>query len=427
MRISQALKQGAGSEVELRGWVYRQRASKNIAFVVLRDSSATIQCVFKKDEVDQSTFEQASGLNVESSVKIKGELKEDERAPEGFEVKAEGIEVAHEADRFPITKEQSTSFLLDKRHLWLRSRKLTNTLKLRSTVIKAARDFFDSNGWYEVQPPVITSSACEGGTTLFDLDYFDEDAYLSQSGQMYAEALIYSLDKVYCLAPSFRAEKSRTPRHLTEYWHLEPEAAWVDHEENMEIQEKMISHIIQKVIDERSSELEKLERDVEVLKKIKTPFPRITYEKALEILNEDKFNLSWGEDLGIKEERFLTKDREKPLIVEKYPLEAKAFYMKSDPEDEDVVLCNDMLAPEGYGEIIGGSERETDNQILIDRLKKEGADLDNYEWYLDLRKYGSVPHSGFGLGIERLIRWIADLDHIRDATAFPRTPRRHSP
>ncbi len=382
---------------------------------------------FKKDEVDQSTFEQASDLNVESSVKIKGELKEDERAPEGFEVKAEGIEVAHEADRFPITKEQSTSFLLDKRHLWLRSRKLTNTLKLRSTVIKAARDFFDSNGWYEVQPPVVTSSACEGGTTLFDLDYFDEDAYLSQSGQMYAEALIYSLDKVYCLAPSFRAEKSRTPRHLTEYWHLEPEAAWVDHKENMEIQEKMISHIIQKVIGERSFELEKLERDIEILKKIKTPFPRITYEKALEILNEDKFNLSWGEDLGIKEERFLTKDREKPLIVEKYPLEAKAFYMKSDPEDEDVVLCNDMLAPEGYGEIIGGSERETDNQILIDRLKKEGADLDNYEWYLDLRKYGSVPHSGFGLGVERLIRWIADLDHIRDAIAFPRTPRRYSP
>ena len=427
MRIREALEKGEGAEVKLRGWVYRQRASKNIAFVVLRDASSTIQCVFKKDNVSEEDFEHASKVNMESSIEVKGTLKEDERAPEGYEVQASEINVVHDAERFPITEEQSTELLLDKRHLWVRSQEITNVMKIRASVIKAAREFFDDRGWFEIQPPLITSSACEGGTTLFEFDYFGDEAYLSQSGQMYAEAMIYSLEKVYCFAPSFRAEKSRTRRHLTEYWHLEPEAAWMNHEENMEVQEEMIAYICNKVAEEREKELKALDRDPEKLKNIETPFERITYTEALEKLNDNGFNLTWGEDFGTKEERFLTKDREQPLIIEKYPLEAKAFYMKTDPDNDKQVLCNDIIAPQGFGEIIGGSERESDNQILIERLKKEGAELDNYEWYLDLRKFGSVPHSGFGLGIERLIRWIADLDHIRDAIPFPRTPRRHSP
>lgn len=427
MRIKQALQAESGAQVELRGWVYRQRASKNVAFVVLRDVSGTIQCVFKQEEVSEADFEAASKVSMESSVKIRGTLVEDERAPTGYEVQADEIEVVGKAERFPITKEQSTEFLLDNRHLWNRSREITNILKVRSTVITSLRQFFDQRGWFEVQPPIITASACEGGTSLFEFDYFGDQAYLSQSGQMYAEALSFSLEKVYCFAPSFRAEKSRTRRHLTEYWHLEPEAVWVEHEQNMKIQEEMIAHVCRQVAEERSEELKKLDRDPQLLKKIEPPFDRITYTEAVDRLNSNNFNLAWGEDFGTKEEKFLTKDRQQPLIIEKYPLEAKAFYMKSDPDNDKQVLCNDMLAPEGFGEIIGGSERETDNEVLIERLKEEGADLDSYEWYLDLRKYGSVPHSGFGLGIERLIRWICDLDHIRDAIPFPRTPRRHAP
>ncbi|MFB6076473.1 MAG: amino acid--tRNA ligase-related protein, partial [Candidatus Aenigmatarchaeota archaeon] len=262
---------------------------------------------------------------------------------------------------------------------------------------------------------------------LFETDYFGDKAYLSQSGQLYLEALIYSLEKVYALTPSFRAEKSRTRRHVMEYWHLEPEAAWVKHEENMEIQEKLLSHACQTIASKHGKELEDLGRSPEMLKKVKPPFDRMSYDKALGILKESGFNLKWGEDFGIKEERYLTNDRETPLIVEKYPLEAKAFYMKEDENNPKVVMCNDVLAPEGFGEIVGASERETKNQVLIDRLNKEGANLDNYGWYLDLRKYGSVPHSGFGVGVERVLRWICDLDHIRDTLPFPRTLNRYYP
>ncbi|MCJ7450212.1 MAG: asparagine--tRNA ligase [Candidatus Nanohaloarchaeota archaeon QJJ-9] len=427
MYIEEAEEKGEGAEVKLRGWVYRERSSNKVAFVRLRDKTGTIQCVFKEDEVEEETFEKAADIRIESSVEIEGTIHEDERAPTGYEVHASNINVIHNAERFPITDDKSTSFLLDKRHLWIRSGKMRNMMKVRETIIDAARNFFKERGWIEVQPPLITASACEGGSTLFNLDYFGEDAYLSQSGQMYAEALTFSLEKVFAFAPSFRAEKSKTKRHVTEYWHLEPEAAWVDHEENMEIQEKLIEHICQKVVEERSEELEALGRDPEVIASVSAPFDRMTYTEAVEKLQEEGFGIEWGDDFGTPEERFLTEDRKEPLTVEKYPVEAKSFYMKSDPEKPEQVLCDDVIAPEGYGEMIGGSERETDNQVLIDRLKEEGADLDHYTWYLDLRKYGSVPHSGFGLGIERLIRWITDMDHIRDTIPFPRTPNRFQP
>lgn len=426
MKISEASEK-EGKKIELKGWIYRHRVGKRNIFIILRDSSGKIQCVFKKGKVGKETFKRASNLKVESSVKIKGKVIKDKRAPGGIEVEGENLEVIHLAKRFPITKDKSTEFLLDVRHLWLRSEKITSVLKIKNEVLKTSRKWLDENGFYEVNPPIITSSACEGGATLFELEYFGEEAYLSQSAQLYLEALIYSLEKVYALTPSFRAEKSRTRRHLMEYWHLEPEAAWVDHEENMKIQEKLISYVCKKVGTTCKDELKKLGRNPKDLENVKPPFKKITYNEALELLKENDFDIEWGEDFRTKEERFLTKDKKIPLIVEKFPLEAKAFYMKENPEDSETVLCNDILAPEGFGEIIGGSERETKNKILIERLKREGANLKDYEWYLDLRKYGSVPHSGFGLGIERLLRWICKLEHIRDAIPFPRTLNRYYP
>ncbi len=415
-----------GEEVELKGWVYRERDSKNIAFIVLRDSTGTIQAVFKKDE-NPGAFQNALDATLESAVKIKGTLKEDERSPVGYEIEGQNLEIVHKAERFPITEDQSTEFLNDVRHLWIRSKDITNMMKVRHTILDAARQYFDITGAYEVHPPIFTPNACEGGTELFEVEYFDEEAYLSQSVQLYLEALIYSLENVYSLTPSFRAEKSRTRRHLTEYWHLEWEGAWQNHEDNMEMQEELIEFIVDKVVEKNPEELEALGRDPETLKQVEVPFPRMTYTEAVEKLQDEGFDIEWGEDLGTKEERHLTEDRKVPLIITEYPMEVKTFYMKPKPDNPDVVLNNDMIAPEGFGEVIGGSERETDVEALEERIKEQGIPLEDYEWYLDLRRYGSIPHSGFGLGVERLVRWICNQDHIRDTIPFPRTLNRYSP
>ncbi len=416
-----------GKKAQIRGWIYRIRSSGGIVFAVVRDASGIIQVTVKKGNVVNEEFEEASKTLIESSVIIEGRVVKDDRAPGGFEIQATKFEIVGKADVFPITKDKSEEFLLDNRHLWLRSRKLTNVMKVKASVLKAAREWFDKNDFYEMTPPLITTNVCEGGGTVFDLDYFGRKAFLSQSAQMYLEALIYSLDKVWSLTPSFRAEKSRTRRHITEYWHLESEEAWVDNEGNMKTQENLISHICKKVAAEREEELKFLGRDIDDLKKIKPPFKRMSYDDASDFLQKKGYDFEWGDDLGAKEEREMTINEKIPLFIINYPKEVKAFYMKENPDDSRTYLCSDLLAPEGHGEIIGGSERETDYNKLLERLKALKVDLKYYQWYLDLRKYGSVPHSGFGLGIERLVTWICKLDHIRDAIPFPRTITRVYP
>ncbi|MDG6220723.1 MAG: asparagine--tRNA ligase [Candidatus Thermoplasmatota archaeon] len=417
-----------GKTVSIRGWIYRTRSGGSIVFSVLRDGTGILQATIKKGNLPDEEFEWAAKTLVESSVSISGLVAEDKRAPGGYELKASSYKMIHLAEVFPITKDQSEEFLLDKRHLWVRSQKLTSVMKVKATILGAAREWFEKEGWIETTPPILSASAGEGGSTVFALKYFGDTAFLAQTAQLHLEALIFSLDKVYSLTPSFRAEKSRTPRHLTEFWHLEGEAAWVDNEGNMDVHEQLISHICQRAAEKNGPELADLGRDPAALAKIKPPFQRITYTEAVDILHSKGMDFTWGDDFGTVEERILTEDMEIPMFVKNYPKSAKAaFYMKENPEDKNTVLCSDLLAPEGYGEIIGASEREVDNGILISRLQEQGADIKNYEWYLDLRRYGSVPHSGFGIGIERIVRWVCKLDHIRDAVPFPRTPSRFYP
>ncbi|RLG17460.1 asparagine--tRNA ligase [Nanoarchaeota archaeon] len=420
MRIKD-LPKHVGERVKVRGWVFRRRELKDKVFLVLRDSTGIVQCVVP------SSLKGVEKARIESSVIVSGSLKKDERAPGGHEIAVEKLKVVGEAEVFPITKDQSVEFLLDVRHLWLRSRKLTAIMKVKDTALRAAREWFHKHGFWEVTPPIIVSGACEGGATLFKFKYFDRTAFLSQSAQLYLEALIYSLEKVYSLTPSFRAEKSRTRRHLAEYWHLEGEAAWVDHEENMRIQEQLVSYMVKKVVKERKEELESLGRDVKILKRVKPPFKRMTYDKAIEILQRRGMEIEWGEDLGADEERELTKDLRKPIFLTNYPRKIKAFYMKVDPRDENKVLNDDLLSPEGYGELIGGSQREDDLEKLKENMKLFKLRPKDYEWYLDLRRYGSVPHSGFGLGMERFVMWVCRLDHIRDTIPFPRVINRAYP
>ncbi|MFH0949061.1 MAG: asparagine--tRNA ligase, partial [Candidatus Aenigmatarchaeota archaeon] len=396
---------------------------KGVAFVIVRDVSGIVQCTFKEGSLH---FNEAKDLLIESSVQITGTVKKDERAPTGYEIEGTQLTVYQKADVFPITKDQSTEFLLDKRHLWIRSRRINAIMKVKAAVLASAREWLDSNEFIETTPPIIVSGQTEGGSTLFEFKYFDTKAYLSQSAQLYQEAMIFGLERVYAITPSFRAEKSRTTRHLTEYWHLEPEMAWLGHEENLKIQEELVSHICQKVAG-MSSELLLLGREPSELKKIKPPFRRIDYKNAIEILQSLGSEIKFGDDLGTEDERLLTEKETVPIFIVNYPLEAKAFYMKENPDDPRTVLCDDMLAPEGFGEIIGGSERETDYEKIVQRLKNMNESLASYDWYLDLRKYGSVQHSGFGLGIERLVRWICKLEHIRDATPFPRVINRAYP
>jgi len=412
-------------EVNVRGWIYRTRSSGKIAFIIVRDSSGIIQTTVAKNDVGEKDFEAAKKALIESSVVIKGAVAKDKRAPGGYELRAKSFEVTGNANVFPITEHQSEELLLDNRHLWIRSREIVNAMKVKASLLKYCREWFNENSFYEVTPPTITPNACEGGTTLFEFNYFDKKAYLSQSAQLYLEALIYSLERVWSLTPSFRAEKSKTRRHLAEYWHLEAEEAWVGNEENMKIQEELISYVCQKLAKEDRDELIFFKREPGTLKNIEPPFERIKYEKAVKILNEKGFDFKYGMDFGTKEEEALCSDIEKPVFITNFPKTVKPFYMKE--ADEKTYLCADLLAPEGYGEIIGGSERETNHSKLVERMKEQNMNMKDYEWYLDLRKYGSVPHSGFGLGVERVIRWVCKLEHIRDAVPFPRTINRVYP
>jgi len=413
--------------VALRGWVYRHRSSGGIVFLQLRDATGVVQCTLKKGVVPEDAFEAAKGLGLEASVQLEGTAHKDPRAPGGWEVRASSFRRVGGGGDFPITEYQSTELLLDKRHLWLRSRKLTNMMRVRAVTLRGFREWFDQNGFWETTPSVITTNACEGGSTLFEFDYFGQKAFLSQSSQMYLEALMFSLGNVWCLTPSFRAEKSRTTKHLTEFQHLEAEEPWVDYQGNMDIQEQLVSHVAQYVATHAEAELVELGRDPAALKAIQAPFKRITYEDALDILRKKGFEMNYGDDFGQPHERALMEGEAKPMFVTLWPQEIKAFYMALDDSGKHA-LCADLIAPEGYGEIIGGSQRSEDIESMKQRLTREGnADLAPYEWYFDLRRHGSVPHSGFGLGTERVLAWLTKAEHIRDATPFPRTINRAYP
>ena len=420
-------KDRVGKKVEVRGWIYRTRSSGGIVFAVLRDATGIVQVTIKKGNVPEDQFAAATKAGIESSVIIAGEVAEDKRAPGGYEIRASKFLVVGDSEAFPITEYQSTELLLDLRHLWIRSREQTAISRIKASLLRGAREWYHENDYVEVTPPIITGVAPEGSTTLFQVKYYDRIAYLSQSAQFYLESLIYSLERVWALTPSFRAEKSRTPRHLSEYWHMEMEAAWVDNEGNMKVQEELVTAMVRNALKECPDEFKLLKRDIRSLKKIEPPFERMSYDEAMEYLQKKGHEISWGSDLGAVEERTLTIDREIPLFVVNYPKELKPFYMKENPDDPRTYKNSDLLAPEGFGEIIGGSERETDNSLIMERLREKGEDTKSYEWYLDLRKYGSVPHSGFGLGMERIVTWVCKLDHIRDATPYPRTVARVYP
>jgi len=421
----------AGSQnnkkVKVRGWVYRSRTSGGLAFIVVRDSTGVLQCAVKKDAVGEESFKAASEAYLESTILVEGTVKEDKRAPGGCELSAESVQLISKGEPFPIAKDQSVEFLLDTRHLWLRSQKLTNIMKGRYLIVKYLREFFDSEGFWELAPPMITGAACEGGSTLFEMNYFGQKAYLTQSSQLYAEVFTTALEKVYVLAPSFRAEPSRTVRHLCEYWHLEPEMAFYSQKMNMQLQEDMLVHVAQKLVANHADILQALGRDPDKLKAVKGHFKRMTYADAVELAQKRGANIKMGQDIGADEEALLTKDEEKPIFVTNFPKDIKAFYMREDPDNPGTVLNADVLAPEAHGEIIGGSERIWDYGELMARVKENDLNPKDYEWYIDLRRYGSYPHSGFGLGIERLVKWTLGLEHIRDAIPFPRTINRVYP
>jgi len=417
-----------GKKVTLKGWVFNFRSSGSIYFLQFRDGTGKIQIVASKDKINEESWDNLENLTRESSIKVTGKIYKDERSPHGFEMQAESIEIISLAERYPIGKKShGTNFLMNHRHLWVRSNKQRAILKIRDELIFAIREFFKKNNFTLTDSPILTPTAGEETTTLFKVDYFEDQAYLSQTGQLYIEALIYSLGRVYDFGPTFRAEKSKTRRHLTEFWMMDAEAAFVEHKENMKIQEKLIEYIVKRILKKNQKELKILNRDIKPLEKIKTPFPKITYTKAIEILEKNDQNIKWGQDFGAEHETIISQKYDKPVIIEKYPGKAKAFYMKVDPENKKQVLANDMLAPEGYGEIIGGSERIADKKTLIKKIKEFGLPRKPLEWYIDLRRYGSVPHSGFGLGIERGLAWICGLDHIRETIPFPRLINRIQP
>lgn len=416
-----------GKEVTLRGWIYRYRISGSMVFAVLRDHTGIIQATIKKDKVNNKSWKDSGDVYVESSVIVAGAVKKDERAPGGYELQVNRFETISKGEPFPIAKDLSEEFLLDIRHLWMRSQKLTNIMKARNHIVNYLREFFAKDGFWEIAPPIITRSGCEGGSTLFEMDYFGDKAYLTQSSQMYAEVFVFSLGKIYVLAPSFRAEKSRTIRHLAEYWHLEPEMAWYDQKMNMKLQEQMVEYVVQKMVNEQPELLKACGREPETLANVRIPFPRLDYEKAIDRVNELGGKMKYGDDFGADEEALLTKEYKVPLFVHNFPKAIKAFYMREDPKKPDTVLNADLLAPAGHGEIIGGSERIWELDELLGRMKEQNLDMKDYQWYVDLRRYGSVPHSGYGLGIERFVKWILNLDHIRDTIPFPRTITRCYP
>jgi asparaginyl-tRNA synthetase len=417
----------AGKILSIRGWIFRTRSSGGLAFLVVRDRTGIIQTTIRRQTVGEESFQKSSSALIESAVEVEGEIVADPRAPGGHELRASRVNVLAPAEVFPIFSDQTEEFLLDKRHLAIRSRELVATMKVKAEVLRAARAFLDSEGCLEVTPPIMTGNAAEGGSEAFVFDYFGREAYLGQTAQLYLEALIFPLERVYSLTPSFRAEKSRTPRHLTEFMNLEAEMAWAGMAENMDLQERLIASICHNVAEKNTEELKLLGRDPKDLKDIRVPFEKVRYEEAITRLQKLGHDVKFGSDLGAPEERSLTIDSKSPLFVTHYPKELKAFYMLWSKDDERTVECDDLLGPEGYGEMVGGSCRETEIEHLRSALAKQGAKMENYEWYLDLRRYGSVPHAGFGVGVERVVRWICRREHIRDATPFPRTPSRVVP
>lgn len=415
-------------EVELRGWLYNKRSSGRIHFLELRDGTGFIQCVAVRGEVPDEQFEAAGRLTQESSIKLTGTVREDKRAKGGYELTVKGLEIFQVADEYPITpKEHGVDFLMDNRHLWIRHKKQHAILMIRHEVIAAAQEYLNGNGFIRVDCPILTPAACEGTTTLFETQYFEEKAYLSQSGQLYNEADAMAFGKVYCFGPTFRAEKSKTRRHLIEFWMLEPEMAWCDQEQNQKVQEELVSHMVQRVLERRRPELELLERDISKLENIKPPFPRISYDDAIAMLREAGHDVQWGDDFGAPDETLISSKFDRPVFVMNYPTSIKAFYMQPDPDRPEVVKCADVLAPEGYGEIIGGSQRIHDPELMLERMKQHDLGEDAYGWYMQLRKYGSVPHSGFGIGIERTVAWITGSEHIREMIPFPRLLNRLRP
>ncbi len=432
LSIKQAMEKGDG-EVAIRGWIHRERGSKKLKFIVLRDSTGLIQCVFEKDIIGEEKFEIIDKVQIETSMTLTGTIKKDDRAPTGYEISVKDFEVIGESHEFPIQKDQSVEFLADNRHLWLRSQRMIAMMKIRSTVFAAIDEYFKGEGFYEYHSPVFQAVQCEGGSSLFTVDYFGKkDVFLAQTWQLYAEPAIFALEKIYTIAPSFRAEKSKTSRHLTEYWHAEMEVAWASFEDIIDYGESLLKYVVGKVLEKHIPELQILERDPEKLKPTtQKKFPRITYDEALVLLKEKcGMEIPWGKDLRTIEEDELSKLFDTPIAVTNYPKEVKAFYMKEAPgesEHGEVVHGVDFIAPEGYGEIIGGSERESDLKEIERKLEADGEDVSQYEFYLDTRKYGSVPHGGFGFGVERVISWICGLDTIKDAIPFPRTMLRYKP
>jgi asparaginyl-tRNA synthetase len=410
-------------QVSVRGWVYRKRAGKGMIFLVLRDSTGVIQCTVKKDS---PAWSEAERLTIESSLTLEGTAKLDQRAPGGHEISADAVTIIGLAETFPIAKDKSEEFLRDMRHLWLRSRKMSLVMKVRGHVMDYAREYFVKEGFTEVSPPMFISAACEGGSTLFGLKYFDQSMYLTQSSQLYLEILIYSLENVFCIAPSFRAEKSRTIRHLTEYWHMEGEWPFADMTDLMRFEEGLLAHICQQTVRNCRLELEELGVDIAKLERVSVPFLRMTYSDAIERLAAKGSKLKWGDDLGYEDEKLLADEIGKPFFVYDYPTAIKAFYCKTYRERPEVAMSTDMLVPR-IGEISTGGAREDDKEILIQRIKELGLKPEDYDWYLDLRRYGTVPHVGFGMGLERVLTWMLDLENIIDSIPFPRTTRRFYP
>jgi asparaginyl-tRNA synthetase len=419
-----------GQAVTIRGWLYNLRESGKLLFPQFRDGSGIIQGVVPKNAVSPEVFEAIKTLTQESSVIVEGKVRADKRAPGGYELDVLNVQVVQrvpESDPYPITpKEHGTDFLMEHRHLWVRSQRQAAILRVRAEIIKAARDFFDERGFTLTDPPIITPAACEGTSTLFPVDYFDEQAFLTQSGQLYVEATAMALGKVYSFGPTFRAEKSKTRRHLTEFWMVEPEVAYAELDDVMELAEGLISFIVKRCLERRRVDLQTIGRDLAKLEKITPPFPRISYDDAVKNLQEGhakgalESKFEWGGDLGSPDETYLSAQFEKPVMVHRYPAKVKAFYMEPDPQRPDLALCVDVLAPEGYGEIIGGSQRMASHELLLHRIHEHGLPEEAFKWYLDLRKFGSVPHGGFGMGIERAVAWICGLEHVRETIPFPR-------